>query len=61
MAAVIYVGAVLFEKGDITIGQISTFLFYMLVLVFQFSVLAWTISQFASVIGASDKIVQIMK
>lgn len=61
MAAVIYVGSKLFENGEISIGQISTFLFYMLVLVFQFSVFAWTISQFASVIGASDKIVQIMK
>lgn len=43
MAAVIYVGSTLYEDKEITIGQISSFLFYMLVLVFQFSVFTWTL------------------
>ena len=34
IAVVVYVGSHLYRSGDITIGQLSTFLFYMLLVVF---------------------------
>ena len=60
MAAVVYVGSILYQDEKITIGEISSFLFYMIQLTFQFGMVAHTFNNFASIVGATDKIVKIM-
>ena len=61
MAAVIYVGSQMFITGDIQIGQISSFLFYLIMMTFNFWVISMVLGNLASVMGASDKIVALMK
>jgi len=39
----------------------STYLFYMMMLTFNFQLISWTAGNFASVVGASDKVVSIMQ
>ena len=60
MAAVVYVGSILYQDGNITIGELSSYLFYMIMLTFNFSMVAMVFGNIASVIGASDKIVELM-
>lgn len=60
MAAVVYVASILYQDGNITIGEISSFLFYMLMLVFNFGMVAMVFGNVAAVVGASDKIVELM-
>ena len=60
MATVIYVAAKQYENGKISIGEISAFLFYMLMLVFNFAIVAMVFGNVASVVGASDKIFEMM-
>lgn len=60
MAAVVYVASILYQDGNITIGEISSFLFYMLMLVFNFGMVAMVLGNVAAVFGASDKIVELM-
>ena len=60
MAAVVYVASKLFEDGKISIGDISSFMFYMLMLTFNFSMVAMVFGNIASIFGASDKIVELM-
>jgi ABC-type multidrug transport system fused ATPase/permease subunit len=40
MAGIIYYGAILVEDGEITIGDISAFLLYMIQLLFNFAIVA---------------------
>lgn len=61
MATVIYVAAKQYENGNISIGEISSFLFYMLMLVFNFAIVAMVFGNVASVVGASDKIYEMMQ
>lgn len=61
MAAVVYVGSILYQDEKITIGEMSSFLFYMIQLTFQFGMVAHTFNNFASIVGATDKIVKIME
>jgi len=61
MAAVVYVGSILYQAEKITIGEMSSFLFYMIQLTFQFGMVAHTFNNFASIVGATDKIVKIME
>lgn len=60
MAAVVYVGSILYQDGNITIGELSSYLFYMIMLTFNFSMVAMVFGNIASVMGASDKIVELM-
>lgn len=60
MAAVVYVASILYQDGLITIGEISSFMFYMLMLVFNFGMVAMVFGNVAAVVGASDKIVELM-
>ena len=61
MAAVVYIASLLYKKDKITVGEISSFLFYMLMLVFNFAMIAMVFGNVASIVGASDKIVELMK
>ena len=60
MAAVVYVASILYQDGNISIGEISSFMFYMLMLVFNFGMVAMVFGNVAAVVGASDKIVEFM-
>ncbi len=60
MAAVVYIASILYQDGKITIGEISSFMFYMLMLVFNFAMVAMVFGNVAAVVGASDKIVELM-
>ena len=60
MAAVVWLASVIYQDGEISIGQISTFLFYMMMLVWNFMMISWTLGTLANVMGASDRICEIM-
>ena len=61
MCLIIYVSSLLYEKDLITIGQITAFLFYMLLLLLNFVLIASVLGNIYSILGASDKIVEIMQ
>ena len=60
MAAVIYVGAKMVQDDEISIGKVSSFLFYMIEMTFNFWIISFVIGSLASIMGASDKIVALM-
>jgi len=60
MIAVIYVAASLNKNGKLSIGAISSFMFYMLMLIINFALVASVFGNVASVVGASDKIYELM-
>lgn len=61
MALIVYVSSILYEKEMISIGTISSFLFYLIMLLFNFWILTMVFANAAGVIGASDKIIQIIQ
>ena len=60
MAAVIYVATLLYQEGNISIGETSSFLFYMMMLVWNFMLVSMVFGNIASVIGASDQVYELM-
>lgn len=60
MIAVIYVATNLNKNGKLSIGEISSFMFYMLMLIINFAMVAMVFGNVASVVGASDKIYELM-
>ena len=60
MAAVIYISSLLYQKGTISTGVITSFLFYMMALLAQIGLVAMVFGSVASIIGASDKVVELM-
>lgn len=60
MAAVIYTASRLYEEGKISIGEISAFIFYMMMLIFNFAIIAMVFSNVAATVGAADKIVELI-
>jgi len=56
MIVVIYVGREIFRNGDISEGELSSFMFYLLGLVFNFMIMSFVFKNFASVFGAADKL-----
>lgn len=61
MCVIIYLGSVLYERGDIDIGDITSFLLYMMQLLLNIMLLASVLGSVMSVIGASYKIVEILE
>lgn len=61
MAGIIYYGAYLCLHGEISIGDITSFLLYMIQLIFNFAIIAGVFSNIFKMTGASQKIVQMMK
>jgi ABC-type multidrug transport system fused ATPase/permease subunit len=61
MAGIIYYGCILYEAGEVTIGNISSFLLYMIFLIFDFALLAMVAGNVYQTIGASEKIVKLMR
>jgi len=60
MTAIIYYASVLYERGEIDIGSITSFLFYLIMLLINFGMMTAVIGNMYSMLGASDKIVDIM-
>ena len=60
-ALIIYYGAVLAKEGDISVGEITAFLLYMIQLLFNFAVIAMVVGNVYKIAGASEKIVEMMK
>lgn len=58
---IIYYGAVLNQQGELTIGNISSFLLYMIQLIFNFAIIGFVIGNVFKMIGASEKVVKLMQ
>lgn len=61
MAGIIYIAAILYKRGAISIGAITSFLFYMILLLVNFGIVASVFGNVMAIQGASDKIVEIME
>lgn len=61
MAGVMYYGAIQYNEGKITVGEISSFLLYMISLIFNFAIVALVFGNIFKMIGASEKIIKMMK
>lgn len=61
MTAIIFYASILYERGEIDIGSITSFLFYLIMLLLNFAMLAGVLGNVYSMLGASDKIVDIMQ
>jgi ABC-type multidrug transport system fused ATPase/permease subunit len=60
MALVIYIASILFAKGMITAGVITSFLFYIITLIWNIMIITHVWMNVSQVIGASDKLISIM-
>ena len=58
---IVYYGSVLAKDGQITVGQITSFMLYMIQLVFNFVMIASVFTNMFKMSGASEKLVEIMK
>lgn len=61
MAGIIYIASILYQRGAISIGAITSFLFYMVLLLVNFGMVAAVFGNVMAILGASDKIVEIME
>lgn len=57
MVGVIAMATHLYEQGLITVGVITSFMFYMIMLLMNFGMLAAVFGNAMNMLGASDKIV----
>jgi ABC-type multidrug transport system fused ATPase/permease subunit len=57
MSAIIFIASLLVQNGTINIGTITSFLFYMVLLLMNFGILAGVFGNMMTIFGASDKIV----
>ena len=60
-AAIIYYGSVLYNDNQITLGEITSFLLYMIQLIFNFMMLSGVASNLSKISGAAEKMVDYMK
>ena len=58
---IIYCGALLVERDELTVGGITSFLLYMIFMIFNFIILGFVISAVYKVFGACEKIVEYMR
>lgn len=61
MAGIIFIASILYQRNVITIGAITAFLFYMVLLLLNFGMVASVFGNVMAILGASDKIVEIME
>lgn len=61
MAGIIYYGSILHQEGEVSVGDITSFLLFMIQLIFNFAILAAVFGNVFKVAGASEKIVQMMQ
>lgn len=60
MILIVYVAGELYKRNEVSIGLISTFLFYLMTLRFNFWILQYAFASAANVVGASEKIIKII-
>lgn len=60
-AAIIYYGSVLYNDDEISLGEITSFLLYMIQLIFNFMMLSGVVANLVKISGASQKMVEYMK
>lgn len=60
MAAVIYTASRMYENEKITIGEISAYIFYMIMLIINFAIIGSVFTNVAASVGAADKIVELI-
>ena len=58
---IIYCGSILVMRGELTVGGITSFLLYMIFLIFNFILIGFVISNVYKVFGACEKIVEMMR
>jgi len=56
-----YYGNKEFQKGLITVGELTAFLLYLILLIFNFIMIQYAIGSIAKLFGASQKIVEYMQ
>jgi len=61
MALIMWYGNILVKDGEMGIGDISAFLLYMILLMFSFMIIGFSLTNVYKTIGASEKLVSIMK
>lgn len=61
MVGVMAMSTLLYSKGEINVGIITSFMFYMIMLLMNFGMLAAVFGNVMNMLGASDKVVQLMK
>ena len=61
MAAALYLASILYKDNNISVGEIAAFMYYMLALNYNFMVTGMVFGNVASVVGASDKVVEILQ
>jgi ABC-type multidrug transport system fused ATPase/permease subunit len=61
MCILIYVSSILYQRDMISIGQITAFLFYMILLLLNFVLVASVLGNVYAILGASDKLVEILQ
>ncbi len=61
MAAIFGVGAKLCSEGKLSIGQITSFLFYLVQILVNFLIVAQVFGSISTIIGASQKIVELLE
>lgn len=57
MAGIIWYGSILYANKEITVGEISTFLLFMIQLILNFASIAHVVGNVYKIAGASEKIV----
>lgn len=60
MIIVVKVGIDMYKNGNTTIGAISQFLFFMLLVLWNAQIIAWSFNNMFAMFGASDRIVEII-
>ena len=61
MAGIMYLSGILYQRGEINIGIITSFLFYMAMLLFNFARAASVFGEVMAILGASDKVVELIQ
>jgi ABC-type multidrug transport system fused ATPase/permease subunit len=61
MMLIIYVASKLYKEGEISIGLVTTYLFYLQVLQWNFMIMNYCLANVMQVVGASDKLVKIIE
>lgn len=60
MSAIIYIASILYQNGKLEIGTITSFLFYMVLLLINFGMISGVFGNVMQIFGASDKVVMLM-
>lgn len=61
MAGIMYLAGLLYQHDKINIGIITSFLFYMVMLLFNFARAASVFGEVMAILGASDKVVELIQ